>query len=241
MVDTAQSENLFIDEIIDLEEFAKSGKVPPARCRGYRIRIDKQSYTVTRSKMTGKEILELAEKNPERHRLDQKFKGGKTQKIELNEVVNLATPGLERFHTLPLDQMDGYACRKQFQLPEVDTEWLDASGFTWETIVDVGCQWVILHDFPIPSGYTATAAKIGLRIQPGYPDTQIDMAYFFPFLERTDGLVISATSPLGVDGTIWQQWSRHRTAEYPWQPGLDYIGTHMGLVESWLERELSEA
>jgi len=96
MVNVKQ-EHPFVDEIIDLEEFAKSGKVPPTRCRGYRVRIGKQSYTVTRSMMTGRELLELADKTPpERFRIDQKLHGGQTKRIELDETVNLAAPGVER-------------------------------------------------------------------------------------------------------------------------------------------------
>jgi len=42
-----ETEYDFSEEIVDLEQFAKEGKVPPARCKGYRIRIDNQAYVVT--------------------------------------------------------------------------------------------------------------------------------------------------------------------------------------------------
>lgn len=94
-------------EIVDIEAYAKEGKVPPKGKR-YRIRIDKQSYVVEVSQMTGREILVLAGKNPpERFRLDQKLKGGATKKIELGDMVDFTTAGVERFMTLPLDQTEG--------------------------------------------------------------------------------------------------------------------------------------
>lgn len=74
----------------------------------YRIRVDKQHYTVESDAITGREILHLAGKQPpERFRLDQKMVGGVTHKIELSDVVDLTAPGVERFMTLPLDQTEG--------------------------------------------------------------------------------------------------------------------------------------
>ncbi|EIJ80120.1 hypothetical protein PB1_07162 [Bacillus methanolicus PB1] len=101
------SNKQIIDDIIDLEQYAKKGEKPPKGKR-YRIRIDKDYYVVDVSEMTGREILVLAGKTPpERFRLDQKLKGGATQKIELSDIVDLTTPGMERFMTLPLDQTEG--------------------------------------------------------------------------------------------------------------------------------------
>lgn len=232
-------EQLFVDEIIDLEEFAKAGKVPPTRCRGYRIRIGKQFYTVTRSTMTGRELLMLAEKiPPERFRIDQKFRGGQTKRVGLDETVNLATPGVERFQTLPLDQTEGYAARRQFRLPEIDEEHLNSRGLSWETVTEAGSQRVIVYGFPVPSGYNVRTVDLNLRIEVGYPDTQLDMVYFHPALERATGQAIAAVASDAFDGKVWQRWSRHRTGANPWVPGEDYIGTHLGLVECWLEREV---
>lgn len=74
----------------------------------YRIKIDKAEYEVRKQHITGREILELGEKlPPEQFELRQKMHGGKTQKIALTDVVNLAEPGIERFMTLPLDQQEG--------------------------------------------------------------------------------------------------------------------------------------
>lgn len=234
-------EQPFIDEIIDLEEFAKAGKVPPVRCRGYRIRIGKLAYTVTRSMITGRELLKLADKiPPERFRIDQKFRGGQTKHIGLDEEVNLALPGVERFLVLPLDQTEGYSSRRQFRLPEVDEEYLNARGLSWETVAEGGCQRLILYSFPLPPGYNRSSVDLNLQIQPGYPDTQLDMVYFYPALVRSDRRAIKAIADDQFDGKVWQRWSRHRTADNPWIPAVDYIGTHLGLVEHWLERELSK-
>ncbi|WP_245631832.1 multiubiquitin domain-containing protein [Alicyclobacillus ferrooxydans] len=93
--------------IIDVEEYAKKGELPPKGMR-YRIRVDKEYYVVDVPEVTGRDILLLAGKTPpERFRLDEKLKGGATKKIELTDIVDLTTHGVERFMTLPLDQTEG--------------------------------------------------------------------------------------------------------------------------------------
>lgn len=96
-----------VDEVIDLEEYAHADRKPP-KAKQYRIRVDRERFVVSVSEMTGSRILELAGKQPpERFRLDQKLRGGQTQKIELDQVVDFTTPGVERFMTMPLDQTEG--------------------------------------------------------------------------------------------------------------------------------------
>ena len=94
-------------EAIDIEAFARKGERPP-KGKKYRIRVDKTILVVDGPTITGRRILELANRvPPERYRLDQKLRGGETRKIELDTVVDLTTPGLERFMSIPLDQTEG--------------------------------------------------------------------------------------------------------------------------------------
>ena len=94
-------------EIIDLEEYAIEGKKPPKCCR-YKIKIDKNKYIVDVPSMSGREILNLAEKTPpEQYMLFQKFRSGENKRIELDEKVDFTTPGIEKFRTLPMDQTEG--------------------------------------------------------------------------------------------------------------------------------------
>jgi hypothetical protein len=96
-----------VDEAVDVEAYAREGKTPPP-ARSYRIRIDKEHFEVHVPGMTGRALLELAGKRPpERYRIDMKLRGGQTRKVELDEMADFTTPGLERFMTLPLDQTEG--------------------------------------------------------------------------------------------------------------------------------------
>ncbi|MCB2194426.1 MAG: multiubiquitin domain-containing protein [Bacteroidetes bacterium] len=93
--------------IIDIELFAQEGKEIPKNQK-YKIKVDRQKYIVEIECMTGKEILHLAGKTPpERFQLNQRFKGGKVQKIAYDQVVCFTEPGVEKFMTIPLDQTEG--------------------------------------------------------------------------------------------------------------------------------------
>lgn len=131
------------------------------------------------------------------------------------------------------------ASRRQFRLPEEDEEHLEARGLPWETVVEANVRWLIIHGFPVPEGYNHRSVSAAVMLNPAYPDGPLDMIYLFPHLARTDGKVIRALAHHHLDGETWQRWSRHRTNQNPWRPGVDSIASHLLLVEDWLRREFS--
>ena len=207
--------------------------------RKYKIQIDKDFFEPPLALMTGRELLELAGKKPaEGYAIYLKVKGGQPQRIGLDEKIDLSKPGVDRFVTLPLDQTEGFNRRRQFALPQEDLDWLHNSGRRFELVAEGGVLRVVLYGFPLPAGYRHSQVDVNVRIEPGYPDTQIDMVYVYPALERADGRTIPATCLEPFDGKEWQRWSRHRTPANPWRPGIDNLATHFGLVEHWFLREL---
>lgn len=126
--------------------------------------------------------------------------------------------------------------RKDFALPEVDTDYLDSTGNPWETVSSDG-NWLLIHDFKLPDGYNCDRTSVALRIEGSYPVSQIDMMYFYPHLSRTDAKPIGALVPQQIDNKQWQRWSRHRTPDNPWRPGFDCVMSHIILVNYFLERE----
>jgi len=208
----------------------------------FKIQIDKQLHDVRDATPTGRFLLELAgKKPPEQFALYLKPKGGQPKRIGLDETVDLRAPGVERFVTLPLDQTEGLEMRKQFSLPAEDIEWLESQKLPYELVSEGGALRVVVHNFPIPTGYNLATVTANVRIEPGYPDTQIDMVYFYPAISRQDGKSITALANDSFDGKSWQRWSRHRTPANPWRPGVDSLATHFALVQDWLVRELSKA
>lgn len=107
--DKEHGENAVLDEpeeLIDLEEWAKAGKMPkPAKV--YRIRIDKDKKDVTVPSMNGRQILALVGKTPDTHMLSQKIRGAGVEPVSADETVRFDKPGVERFQTLALDPTEG--------------------------------------------------------------------------------------------------------------------------------------
>jgi hypothetical protein len=95
-----------LEEIIDLEEWAKANK-KPRRAKRYRIRIDKEYEVVEVHSMTGRQILALVGKTPETYLLSQKFRGGRVEPIGADEVVEFHRHQIERFQTLARDATEG--------------------------------------------------------------------------------------------------------------------------------------
>ena len=211
------------------------------RNRVYKIQIDKEIIEVPDPAPTGRELLEYAGKKPaEQFAIYLKVKGGQPQRIQPEEKVDLTEPGVERFVTLPLDQTEGLDGRRDFQLPQDDLDWLRETG-RFELVAEANVLRVVVYDFPLPCGYDRNEVDVNIRIDPGYPDTQLDMVYVHPPLARADGQQIAALSQDTFDGKNWQRWSRHRTPANPWRPGIDNLSAHFGLVEEWFSRELRKA
>ncbi|MDE2822543.1 MAG: multiubiquitin domain-containing protein [Chloroflexota bacterium] len=96
-----------LDDIIDLEEYAKLGKRPPL-AKGYRFKVNGDSYVVHDPTPTGLEVLTLAGLLPAKeYTLRVKYAGERPRKVGLDEKVDLRRPGVEKFKALPRDQTEG--------------------------------------------------------------------------------------------------------------------------------------
>ena len=96
-----------LDDIVDLEEYAKLGKRPPL-AKGYRFKINGNSYVVQDPTLTGREVLTLAGLLPAKdYTLRVKLAGERPRKVDLDEKVDLRHPGVEKFKALPRDQTEG--------------------------------------------------------------------------------------------------------------------------------------
>jgi len=95
-----------LEEIIDLEEWAKTGK-EPKRAKKYRIRIDKEYRVVEVHSMNGRQILALVDKTPETYLLSQKIRGNGVEPVGADQIVEFHRHKIERFQTLALDPTEG--------------------------------------------------------------------------------------------------------------------------------------
>jgi hypothetical protein len=96
-----------VNEVIDLEEYAKAGKQPPL-AKGYQFTVNGQPFVVEKPEVTGREVLTIAGLLPaEEYTLRVKVSGAKPEKVGLNEKVDLRRKGIEKFKALPRDQTEG--------------------------------------------------------------------------------------------------------------------------------------
>lgn len=131
--------------------------------------------------------------------------------------------------------------RRDFDLLPEDKQFLDDYALPWETIAD-GSQWVLVHDFSSQhDGYNMPRVTIAIRLETGYPNTELNMVYVHPALARKDGQPIGAINATQqIDGKAYQRWSRHRTPQNPWKVGQDALGSHIFLIEDWFAREFEK-
>jgi len=178
-----------------------------------------------------------------------RVRGEPKREVSLDYVVDLRTPGIEKLRLTPKEVNNGdapAAPRRMFDVLEVDARYLDGSGLRWETIVDTpqpnqSRRWLLIHNYPVPSGFTVERTLLALEIPLTYPGAQIDMFYTSPPLALKSGRAIPRTQVAAViQGIAFNGWSRHRGAQSPWEPATDNVATHLALVESALALESDE-
>ncbi len=78
------------------------------KARIYALLVGKTRIKVREPEITGRRILELAEKTPpDKYTLRQVEHGGVLKVIGLNDVVDLRAPCIERFRAMPRTAQDG--------------------------------------------------------------------------------------------------------------------------------------
>lgn len=171
-----------------------------------------------------------------------KVEGQPKEEVQLDALIDLRRPGIEKLRLTPKDVSNGEAVltpSRAFRLLDSDEEFLDAYFSDWESIVDGGRQWLMIPQLSLPAGYSVTDVSLALEIPSTYPGAQIDMFYVHPPITLHAGTQIPATEArMPILGQEFQRWSRHRGAAAPWQVGMDSVVTHLALVESALLKEV---
>ncbi|WP_225032480.1 multiubiquitin domain-containing protein [Paraburkholderia sp. XV] len=171
-----------------------------------------------------------------------KVKGEQKREVQLDTVIDMRTPGVEKLRLTPKDVSNGEAqaeLRTDFALLEIDETFLDAHFVNWETVKDGERRWLLIQGYPMPDGYSAARVTLAIEVPPTYPAAQLDMFYLCPIVELESKAPIPNTEArVTIGQQEFQRWSRHRGNAAPWLPATDNVITHLALVESSLRREV---
>lgn len=169
-----------------------------------------------------------------------KTKSGDRQ-VDLDDIVNLDEPGIERLWLRPKKVVNGDAPhprQRDFSLLPKDAAFLDRMGYEWDTVND-GRRWIVVRNYPLPSGYQVASCALAVEMPSGYPTSEIDMFYCDPPL-----LLLTGREPdranvrQTIDSRSYQRWSRHRESG-TWSSD-DCVATHFGLIELAIGREVAQ-
>lgn len=216
------------------------GKDPGKVCK-WVYTLDKERFESDTSVLTGRQILERAGRVPVENYLLVLSGHGRPREIGPDNPVNLSPHGIEHLRALPRECREGLKGRCDFQLPPDDLAFLENLGLPWATVTEKRVMRLVIFGFQVPRGYNHEQVDLYLRIDPSYPDTQLDMVYIFPHLALTGGKTIGALNREQFDGRYWQRWSRHRTESSKWRPGIDNVESHLALVADWFAKEVGNA
>lgn len=192
-----------------------------------------------------RDALDQAGFNPDQGwQIFLKIAGQPKQAVDLTTEIDLRTPGIEKLRLTPKDVNNGEAppasCR-DFGLLDIDEKHLNRLGLRWETIVEANRRWLLLHNYPLPSGYTAAHTKLALEVPTAYPGAQLYGFYAYPPLALSSGRTIERTQLRGVLlGVEFHGWSRHRGPAAPWNSATDNVVTQLALVDAALAKEVGE-
>jgi hypothetical protein len=173
--------------------------------------------------------------------------GEPKREVGLDDVIDLRTPGIEKLRLTPREVNNGEgatATLRMFALLPADMLFLDNLEWRWETRIEStqdgkGRRWLLIHDYPLPNGFTVESTLLALEIPLTYPGAQIDMFYTYPALALTTGQPIPSTQVSAViGGNNFNGWSRHRGSASEWDPQTDNVITHLALVESAMLKEI---
>lgn len=92
---------------IDIAEYNKAGKEIP-KSHKYKLKVNQKEYATDMESLTGREILQIAGKEPaESFLLNHVLHGGQSKPVGYDEKIDLTEPGIEKFTAFPKDPTDG--------------------------------------------------------------------------------------------------------------------------------------
>ena len=85
-----------------------------------------------------------------------------------------------------------------------------------------GWKFLVISDYPLPTGFTPNRVQLLVKLPPGFPDAAPDMFWVFPAVRAPGGCVPRSTCNERLLGKHWQRFSWH-LAPGAWRPGVSTL------------------
>lgn len=94
-----------------------------------------------------------------------------------------------------------------------------------------GWSFLVVSDFPLPSGFRPDKVQLLVKLPPTYPDAAPDMFWVHPEVQTPNGTVPRSTSPERIIEKDWQRFSWH-LANGAWVPGVSDLRDYLRCVRA---------
>lgn len=172
-----------------------------------------------------------------------KVHGQPKRPVTLTDTIDLTQPGIEKLRLTPdhVGNGEALAPTRAFDLLDADEEYLNRLGLRWETVIEADQRrWLIIHNYPVPEGFTAQWTMLALEVPPTYPQAALYGFYAFPPLALRSGSTIPNTQLRGtIRGQEFHGWSRNR-GSVAWNSAKDNVSTQLALADEAMAKEAGQ-
>lgn len=228
------------DEVVDLD----GAEIETFVTRRQQWRLDVQGIVIVvdQPQISVRDALDKAKFDISREwQIFLKLKGLPKERVVMDTVIDLERPGIERLRVSPKEVNNGEQSQtpvREFALLPADEAFLNQSGLVWETVIEQQRRWLLIHDYAILPGYSASSTLLALEIPSNYPSAQIYGFYAYPPLRLAgNGEIASTQMRATVRGLEFHGWSRTR-GNMAWDAARDNVVTQLALVDAALAKEV---
>jgi hypothetical protein len=208
------------DKLVTLEDGEHFWSIAPASA-GVTVKINNKEYTFADPHQTGQSLKTRAV-------------------IPLTDVLFLDRPREDEVIandskiTLECDQCFHSEPPANYGGPPIDAASVGFDRFELLPQPD-GWTFLVVHDYPIPDGFTPNRTRLLVKLPPLFPDAAPDMFWLNPHVRTSSGAMPQGASVEAVLDGQWQRFSWHLQAG-AWQPGTSTLRDFMRCVRGRLEK-----
>jgi hypothetical protein len=208
------------DKAVILENGEHFWSIAPASA-GVTVKINRREYTFADPHQTGQSLKARAA-------------------IPLTDVLFLDRPredeviANDRKITLECDMCFHSEPPANYGEPPVDSLSVGFDRFEVLPQPD-GWTFLVVHDYPIPEGFTPNVTRLLVKLPPLFPDAAPDMFWLNPHVRTSSGAMPQGASVEAVMDGQWQRFSWHLQPG-AWQPGISTLRDFMRCVRARLEK-----